>query len=238
MEEKRNENLRFYSKLKVVPDEAKKEIKGGRINGMTDINPQFRIAIMTETFGPCGIGWKYEITKQWQETYGQEVKAFTNINLFIKVDGEWSEPIPGTGGSSTVEVTSKGPYVSDECYKMSLTDALSVAMKALGVAGDVYFGKGVKMFNTKYESEAQETKTTPASKPAPKTAPKAPAPALQSAEDAQLDIALMDVRKADTVKALNDVWFKWEKQFKDNKLMLDACTQRKAEIVASEKGQQ
>ena len=37
---------------------------------------------------------------------------------------------------------SKGAYVSDECYKMALTDALSVAMKALGVAADVYFEKG------------------------------------------------------------------------------------------------
>ena len=28
-------------------------------------------------------------------------------------------------------------YTSDECYKMALTDALSVACKALGVAADV-----------------------------------------------------------------------------------------------------
>lgn len=32
-----------------------------------------------------------------------------------------------------------GMYTSDECYKMALTDALSVACKALGVAADVYW---------------------------------------------------------------------------------------------------
>jgi len=39
-----------------------------------------------------------------------------------------------------VENESKGPHTSDEAYKMALTDALSVAMKALGVAADIYLG--------------------------------------------------------------------------------------------------
>lgn len=34
----------------------------------------------------------------------------------------------------------KGTHTSDEAYKMSLTDALSVAMKSLGVGADVYMG--------------------------------------------------------------------------------------------------
>ena len=36
---------------------------------------------------------------------------------------------------------SKGLYSSDEGYKMAVTDALSVAMKSLGVAADIYAGK-------------------------------------------------------------------------------------------------
>lgn len=149
------DNLRFYEKLRVVPTEATKQIKGGRLSGMTDVNPVFRIKTMTETFGPCGIGWKYEITKQWQEVYGQEVKAFTNINLYIKVDGAWSDPIPGTGGATLVEVGSKGVYVNDEGFKMSLTDALSVAMKSLGVAADIYYSKDKnnQQFDTKYAQQ-------------------------------------------------------------------------------------
>ena len=34
---------------------------------------------------------------------------------------------------------SNGPYVSDECYKMATTDAISVACKALGIGADVYW---------------------------------------------------------------------------------------------------
>ena len=109
------DNLKYYEALRYVPQEALKPIKAGRLQGMSDINPVWRFKAMTEVFGPCGIGWKYEITKQWQEQYGQEVKSFTNINLYVKVDGQWSEPIPGTGGATVVEVNSKGLYVNDEC---------------------------------------------------------------------------------------------------------------------------
>ena len=149
-----NGNLRFYEQLRHVPDYALKQIGAGRLKGMSDINPVYRIKAMTEVFGPCGIGWKYVITKQWIETYGQEVKVFTNIDLFIKVDGEWSDAIPGTGGSAIVAIERNGAYVSDEAYKMALTDALSVAMKALGVAADVYYSKDKQgQFDTKYEQQ-------------------------------------------------------------------------------------
>ena len=149
------DNLRFYELLRKVPDYALKQIGAGRLKGMSDINPVYRIKAMTEAFGPCGIGWKYVVTKQWLETYGQEVKAFCNIDLFIKVDGEWSDAIPGTGGSSLVAVERSGLYVSDEAYKMALTDALSVAMKSLGVAADVYYSKDkVVQFDTKYEQQS------------------------------------------------------------------------------------
>jgi len=149
------DNLRFYEQLRQVPPYALKQIGAGRLKGMSDINPVYRIKAMTEAFGPCGIGWKYVITKQWLETYGQEVKAFCNIDLFIKVDGEWSDAIPGTGGSSLVAMERSGAYVSDEAYKMALTDALSVAMKSLGVAADVYYSKDkVGQFDTKYEQQS------------------------------------------------------------------------------------
>lgn len=133
-------NLDIYEKVRAVPDNAKKTIKAGRLKGMTDINPLFRIKAMTEAFGPCGVGWKYKITDKHLEEYKNgEVKAFVDIDLFYKWDGEWSEAIPGTGGASFVANEGKGPYVSDECYKMALTDAISVACKALGVGADVYW---------------------------------------------------------------------------------------------------
>ena len=153
-------NLDLYNKLKVVPEEAIKPIQNGRLKGKSDINPMWRIKTMTEHFGVCGIGWKYVITKQWTETYGTETKAYCNIDLFVKVEGQWSDAIQGTGGSSEVTMERNGSYVSDECYKMALTDALSVAMKALGVGADIYFEKGKSMdYSSKYAMQEDLAKT-------------------------------------------------------------------------------
>lgn len=134
------ENLTIYNSSRKPPAEALREIKAGRLKGKSDINPMWRIKELTEQFGPCGFGWKYVITRQWLETGSAgQLAAFVNIELFYKINGEWSDAIPGTGGSSFVENESKGPYTSDECYKMALTDAISVACKALGFGADVYW---------------------------------------------------------------------------------------------------
>lgn len=156
-------NMRFYEKMRTVPNDAKKPISGGRTAGLTNISPMWRIKVMTEVFGPCGIGWKYEITKQWKESYGEEVKTYCNVNLFIKVDGVWSDPIPGTGGSSFATKERNGVYVDDEDQKKALTDALSVAMKALGVGADVYYADSADnkyRSNDQIEQPAVQAKTT------------------------------------------------------------------------------
>lgn len=132
-------NLEIYEKYRIVPAEAKKEIKGGRMNGKTDINPMWRIKALTEQFGPCGIGWYYKTIRKWLEQCGDEIAAFVDIELFIKVNGEWSMPISGTGGSMFAAKEKAGIYVSDECFKMATTDAISVACKQLGIGADVYW---------------------------------------------------------------------------------------------------
>ena len=133
------ENLEIYNKVKEVPKTAQKEIKGGRLNGFTDINPMWRIQVLTELFGPCGIGWKYTIDRQWlEEGSDGNVCSFCNVSLYVLVNGTWSDPIPGTGGSSFVAKETKGLKTSDEAFKMALTDALGVACKALGVGAKEY----------------------------------------------------------------------------------------------------
>ena len=153
-------NLRhLWDKLKNVPPTAQKTIGGGRLKGMTDIKPQWRYERMTEVFGPCGWGWRYEIAKQWLEPCAAtgEVAAMVNVNLYIcgQQSKEWSHAIPGTGGSMFIAAEKHGPYCSDEAFKMALTDALSVAMKMIGVAAEVYMGHGVNDGGSKYEPRAK-----------------------------------------------------------------------------------
>lgn len=143
---------KLWNALKQPPPEALKAITGGRLKGKTDINPQWRYQVMTEQFGPCGEGWKYEIVKLWSEPGSQDqIFGFAQINLFIKTNDEWSGAIPGIGGSMLVARESSGPHSSDEGYKMAVTDALSVALKMLGVAADIYAGK---WDGSKYQDKA------------------------------------------------------------------------------------
>src|SRR5574343_275440 len=86
------------------PKSALKQIKGGRMSGMTDINPQWRYKAMTDLFGQCGNGLKYEIQRTWTEqgTAGQ-VFMFAQVAVYTAFNGEWSAPIPGIGGSMLLE---------------------------------------------------------------------------------------------------------------------------------------
>ena len=156
--------LDIYEAGRAVPPEAQKPFNNGRFSG-TDITPMWRIKKLTELFGACGVGWYYDIVSERAEEHGGMTIAVVDLNLYIKVDGEWSKPVYGTGGNTIV--TAKGA-VSDEGYKMALTDALSVACKALGIGADVYFAKDKTKYTAKpTQPPKQETPPPPPQKPDP-----------------------------------------------------------------------
>jgi hypothetical protein len=130
-----------WDSLAKPPADALREIKGGRLNGKTDINPQWRLKVMHDTFGPVGHGWTYSIDRTWTEPGADgQVMCFVQVSVKTKFNGEWGQPVPGMGGSMLVEKERNGLHTSDEGYKMALTDALSVALKAHGVASAIYMG--------------------------------------------------------------------------------------------------
>lgn len=143
------ENMELFRQFKTTADEAKKTIEAGRLKGFTDINPMWRFKRLTEVFGPVGIGWKFVITdKQIVPGADGVVSAFVDILLFYKHNDEWSDGIPGTGGSSFVAKEKNGLYTSDECFKMALSDAIGTACKALGMSADIYFSKDRSKYTT------------------------------------------------------------------------------------------
>ena len=145
-------NMEIWGQLEKTPKEAQKEINAGRLKGFTDINPMWRLKRLTEVFGPCGIGWKYEIVNTYTiPGANDEVAAFVDIRLYYKQGNEWSEGVPGLGGSMFVSKEKNGMHTSDECFKMALSDAIGTACKALGMSADIYFSKD----RSKY-TEAQE----------------------------------------------------------------------------------
>lgn len=180
------ENLSIYESTRRVPDTALKQITAGRLKGKSDINPMWRIKTLTEQFGPCGIGWYYEIVSQWLERGGNDdVAGFCNINLYVKINGEWSKPIAGTGGSSFITKESKGLYTSDEVFKMALTDAISVACKALGFGADVYWSQD----RTKYSNPTEQPKHE-----------------VTQLTEQEVSSMVLDIRSCDTIEQLSAKW--------------------------------
>ena len=194
-------NLRFYTQGCEVPADALKEIMAGRLRGMSDVNPMWRMKRMTEIFGPCGIGWKYTIDRQWIEAYGEEVKCFCNVSLYVRdpETKEWSDAIPGNGGSAIVSKEKGGNYVNDEGYKMALTDALSIAMKPLGIGGNIWYGPKAKGHN---ESKYEHYSTDAAAQPQPLTA-------VGVFTGAQLQQAIAEMNAATTNEQFQACWHKW-----------------------------
>ena len=204
-------DLDLYNKVREVPKEAQKPFNNGRFSG-TDINPMWRIKKLTEEFGICGFGWYYEITDKWLEK-GQDdiIAAFVNINLFIKIGEEWSKPIQGTGGNTFVSKNKNGYQVSDECYKMALTDAISVAAKALGVGADIYFGNDRTKYDTPKDTE-------------PKQDPKA-----TQNTDEPSDIIFEMINKADSQESLKDIWTSYP-NYQRNQKFKNALTNAKSKL--------
>jgi len=153
-------NMGVWDLIRTPPSTALKLIGAGRLKGKSDINPQWRFEAMTQVFGPVGDGWKYTIDNLWLEPVADgQIVAFAQVSISFKMGDTWSEPIPGIGGNKLVEQESSGLHVNDECYKMAVTDALGVAMKALGMAADVYAGQidGSKYSRPEREPAYRET---------------------------------------------------------------------------------
>ena len=193
-----SEHMKNYNLLKEVPNGVLKPIQAGRLKGMSDIKPQWRIQKLTEVFGMCGIGWKFEIIRNWIEDAGvkSEKVAFVDLNLYVRVNGEWSDAIYGNGGSMLVASEKNGPYVSDEAFKMATTDALGTAAKYIGLAADIYMGHGGKYEPTPYEL-AQIT-------------------------------AVDEVKKATTVESLEAIWSKYPQFHTDKGFVSETTNRKKS----------
>lgn len=219
-----NENLNIYNAVREVPKDAQKPIQGGRLRGKTEIRPMWRIEKLTELFGPAGFGWYTEIVRQWFEsTSTGEVAVFCLLNLYVKIDGEWSKPIEGLGGNKFIEKEKNGLYVEDEAVKMAYTDALGVACKSLGFGSDIYWGgersKYHKPTTPDYSQEAMEREPQKEIR----RRVEEPAPADNNLD---LAIALNDMQSAPTLAECKRIWSQWP-MFQTNEEFIKAKNDRK-----------
>ena len=155
-------NLDMYNRYAEPPKDAQKEFNNGRFKG-TDINPMWRIRVLTAEYGECGFGWYTEVNRFWshESPETKEIAVFCELSLFVKRGNEWSKPIVGVGGNTFVTTSKRGLIMSDEAYKMAYTDALGIACKALGIGANVWWKSTDSKYMRQDELNRMEQGTQP-----------------------------------------------------------------------------
>jgi hypothetical protein len=185
------DNLEFWNALKRTDPKATKPFqRPGGFRG-TQIDPAWRLQIMTEVFGPVGKGWGYE---QLEWTVAERM-VFICCRVWY-IDPQTGEKYftgPQWGGTEMVRRNRDGTErPDDECFKMSMTDAIGKCMLQVGLAADIYLGQ---FDDSKYREESEVFYTV-------KSNPELQPPAIEKFE-ADLKEKLDAVADLD---ALDDLW--------------------------------
>lgn len=132
------------------PKATKPFTRSGGFRG-TQIDPAWRLQIMTEVFGPVGKGWGYE-QLEWTVV---ERMVFICVRVWYRdpETGEVCHTGPQWGGTEVVRRNRDGTErPDDECFKMSITDAVGKCLQQLGLGADVYMGQ---FDDSKYREESE-----------------------------------------------------------------------------------
>lgn len=141
MNEVVNKNVRIWDQLgKTDPAHTKQFQRSGGFKG-TAIKPMWCNLRMTEYFGPCGIGWGPDRPEYQVVPAEDEILVFCTVGLWYMEPGSSTKAqVFGVGGDKLLIKGNNGSRTSDEAFKAAYTDALSNAMKLIGVAADVHMG--------------------------------------------------------------------------------------------------
>ena len=144
------DNMHLWNKLKRTDPKATKPFtRSGGFRG-TQIDPTWRLQMMTEVFGPVGKGWGYE---QVDWTIAERM-VFICARVWY-VDPETGEKCftgPQWGGTEMVRRRNGIEAPDDECFKMSMTDAVGKCLVQIGLAADIHMGQ---YDDSKYREESE-----------------------------------------------------------------------------------
>ena len=136
------ENTKLWDLLgRTDPSHTKAFTRGGGFKG-TAIKPMWSYRRMTEEFGPCGEGWGVN-APSFQVVPGcdGEVLVYCTASVWYTfAPGERQRIVYGVGGDKVVNKFSSGLKSDDEAFKKAFTDAVTNALKLIGVGADVHMG--------------------------------------------------------------------------------------------------
>lgn len=134
-------NRSIWDELCFTPQEHIKDFNNGTYRGKS-IAPMFVFKRLTETFGPNGQGWGWEILDKQQITAPNgDINIYVTIQGWYKVNVEVYKTSPQIAGEKLAYTTSKGRFVfDDEAFKKAITDGATKCFTYLGSSADVHLG--------------------------------------------------------------------------------------------------
>lgn len=134
-------NKSLWERVCVTDPKAVKPITGKQYQGNSP-RPYWIVERMTEEFGPCGIGWGFNILNERMERLTEsEILHVAVVRLWYMLEGKRGE-LEQIGQTKCVYEKSKGGLMVDEdAPKKSVTDALVKCASYLGFAGDIFSGR-------------------------------------------------------------------------------------------------
>ena len=204
-----SENTKLWDLLgRTDPKHTKPFTRGGGFKG-TAIKPMFSYLRMTEEFGPCGKGWGVgEPTFQVVPGAESELLVYCTASVWYRHEDAECR-VFGVGGDKIVNKFAGGLKSDDEAFKKAFTDAVTNALKLIGVGADVHMGlfDDNKYVNTMREEFAD----TPASTPAPansqvKSSSQLKKDGAWEKVKGELDADLVDCHSLVQLAALKDIY--------------------------------
>jgi len=122
---------------KTDPKHTKGFSRSGGFKG-TAIKPMYSFHRMTEEFGPCGQGWGVN-QPSFQVVPGTEGEVLVYCTVSVW-HADRANLVFGVGGDKAVVKYSSGLKSDDEAFKKAFTDAITNALKLIGVGADVHMG--------------------------------------------------------------------------------------------------
>jgi hypothetical protein len=126
------------------------------------VDAQYQIKKMTETFGPVGIGWGYDVEYDYP-CYADVMMVVARVTVWHTLPENKFGPVAGCRTFiSNAQVNGK-PLVrrisDEEATKSAMTDALTKALSHIGCDADMFLGK---YDGNKYEpGNNKNTKSNP-----------------------------------------------------------------------------
>jgi hypothetical protein len=150
-------NMRIWSKVEKTDPKHTRPIAFGQ-RKFTTIDAMYVIKRATETLGPVGIGWGYDVEYMVTAEY-----VAAQVRIWHEEHDNWYGPVMGMAKLKIFNKKAGKDLLDEDAGKKAMTDALTKALSHLGFGADVFLGlyddnRYVETVDKEFRQEEQREK--------------------------------------------------------------------------------